>query len=130
MKVRTGFTFDDEQLRSVRAAIGRGGKATRKECLTFIDRAVRTALDAAPTPRRARVKPVTAADIVTSGEVARRAETVHARTYPGGCPQLCEACAKRLGIASETEEQRLRRVRNNIARKFGHQTIAIEVTRG
>lgn len=54
MKVRTGFNFDDGQLRTIRAAVGRGGVATRRECVTFIDRAVRDALAKAPDPRPAR----------------------------------------------------------------------------
>lgn len=56
MKVRAAFTFDDLALRTVRAAHGRGGKATRKECIVFIDRAVSEALKRAPDPKPARVK--------------------------------------------------------------------------
>lgn len=54
MKVRYAASFDELDLRTVRAAIGRGGKATRKECVVFIDRAVRAALKAAPDPKPAR----------------------------------------------------------------------------
>lgn len=58
MKVVTRFSFDEGQLRTIRAAHGRGGVATRKECQTFIDRAVRAALDEAPDPRpKRRPKP-------------------------------------------------------------------------
>lgn len=56
MKVRVAFSFDEVQLRTIRASIQRGGKATRKECVTFIDRAVRDALDKAPEPKRKPVK--------------------------------------------------------------------------
>jgi len=61
MKVRTVFTFEELQLRTIRAALGRGGKATRKECVTFIDRAVRAALDKAPEAKPARAKLLKAA---------------------------------------------------------------------
>jgi hypothetical protein len=68
-------------------------------------------------------KPMTTADLLRT--VAGR----HARTYPHGCPMLCEACATRLHItAPETEVERLRRVRRNIAAKYGHQ--GPEVRRG
>lgn len=56
MTVKTRFNFTDEEVRTIRAAIGRGGKATRKECVVFIDRAVRTALAAAPEPKRRQPK--------------------------------------------------------------------------
>jgi hypothetical protein len=56
MKVRFAVGFDEAQLRSIRASIGRGGKATRKECQVFIDRAVRLALDKAPEAKPVRVK--------------------------------------------------------------------------
>ena len=56
MKVRAAFNFTEDELRSIRAAHGRGGKATRKESVTFIDRAVRKALDDAPEPKATRVK--------------------------------------------------------------------------
>lgn len=57
MKVKTAFQFDEQQLRTIRASIGRGGKATRAESRIFIDRAVRKALDDAPEPKRvSRVK--------------------------------------------------------------------------
>lgn len=112
MKVKFLFSFDEPQLRQIRAAIGRGGVATRKECVVFIDRAVRAAIDAAPTPKRPRtISPADPIAIAAS----------HARAYPTGCPQLCAACVERLGTAHETDVERLRRVRANIARKFGHQ---------
>lgn len=122
MKVRTAFTLSDDDLRSIRAAHGRGGKATRKECLTFIDRAVRDAIQAAPTPKPARGARVTA------DSIAKNVEDLHARKYPTGCPSLCEACASRLGIANETEAERIARVRRTIERKFGH--VGTGVARG
>lgn len=56
MKVRAAFQFDEVQLRTIRASIGRGGRATRKECAVFINRAVSKALDAAPDPKPVRRK--------------------------------------------------------------------------
>lgn len=56
-----------------------------------------------------------------TAEVERR----HAAMYPGGCPMLCEACGARLGISHETEQERARRVRDNIARTFGHKTSGV-----
>lgn len=54
MKVRTAFDFSDAQLRTIRAAHGRGGIATRKESVIFIARAVEAALKAAPEAKPAR----------------------------------------------------------------------------
>jgi len=62
MKVIYKRGFDDLALRTVRAALGRGGRATRKECVLFIDRAIGTALAKAPEPRPARVKRPKVAD--------------------------------------------------------------------
>lgn len=81
MKVRAAFNFSDEQLRGIRAAHGRGGRATRKESLVFIDRAVNKALDAAPEPKAKRVKraktdpsarPVVATEQETTAAVQQR----------------------------------------------------------
>jgi hypothetical protein len=54
MKVNTSFAFSEEQLRTIRAALGRGGAATRKECRYFVERAVEFALKAAPEPKPKR----------------------------------------------------------------------------
>ena len=54
MKVNTGFVFTEDQLRTVRAALKRGGVATRKECRMFVTRAVEAALHAAPEPKPKR----------------------------------------------------------------------------
>lgn len=86
MKVCTAFQFDETQLRTVRAAHGRGGKATREECRTFIDRAIRTALDDAPTPKPARVKrekPTPVAPVVRD---ERKERDRIARAYGHGVP--------------------------------------------
>ncbi len=56
MRVNAAFDFPEPQLRSIRAALGRGGVATRKDCRVFILRAVEAALKAAPTPKAARRK--------------------------------------------------------------------------
>lgn len=133
MKVNNAFMFDETQLRTVRAAIGRGGKATRKECRVFIDRAIRSALDAAPEPKAKRRS---SADVALADGVdaAKRGDSdgmqaavarLHAKRYPNGCPNPCEACVKRLGIANETEAERIARVRRNIERKFGHKGTGV-----
>ena len=95
MKVRTAFEFDDVTLRTVRAAHGRGGKATRKECVTFIDRAVRAALRAAPDPKPAR-----------------------RRTEPPVAPMAVEPAPP------EDDAAVARRNRERIERKFGHGRFA------
>jgi hypothetical protein len=56
MRVNHAFEFSDDTLRTIRAALGRGGAATRKECRVFIARAVEAALKAAPTPKPKRAK--------------------------------------------------------------------------
>jgi len=58
MRIRVVFEFSETQLRTIRASYKRGGKATRKESSIFINRAVTTALDAAPEPAPARKKVV------------------------------------------------------------------------
>lgn len=82
MKVRCAFSFTDEQLRTVRAAHGRGGKATRKECMTFVDRAVAAAFKAAPEPRpvrKRRPKPEPPPPLAPLTDDEERAAAVAAR---------------------------------------------------
>lgn len=62
---------------------------------------------------------------IQQDDLKRAVEDKHARLYPDGCPMLCESCAMRLGIRNETEEQRCHRVRDAIARKFGHKTSGL-----
>lgn len=50
------FPFDEEMLRSIRAGLGRGGKATRKECREFIEVAVHAAIRRLPPPKRRKPK--------------------------------------------------------------------------
>lgn len=74
MKVVSRFSLDETALRTIRAAHGRGGVASRRECVTFIDRAVREALDKAPEPRPARkrvVKPAPVPPVVLTDEQER-----------------------------------------------------------
>lgn len=65
MKINLSITLDEAQLRSVRAAQGRGGKATRSDVRVFANRAIRAALDAAPAakPKRVRVAKVAPAPL-------------------------------------------------------------------
>lgn len=79
MKVRVVFELDDVALRTVRAAYNRRGKATRKESVLFINRAVAEALKAAPDPapvRKRRPKPAPAAPVAPLPEGAKEAETI------------------------------------------------------
>jgi hypothetical protein len=80
MRVRVVFDFSETQLRTIRASYKRGGKATRKESAIFINRAVATALDAAPEPRPARKKvkppPPPPPPVVLTEEGEREAERV------------------------------------------------------
>lgn len=52
--------LDDDQLRSVRAALGRGGKATRKDVSAWALRLLFDAVKGAPAPVRRQSKPVQA----------------------------------------------------------------------
>lgn len=54
MKVNCALELSDQDRRRVRAAIGRGGVATRKEIRIFAERAIRGALAAAPEPKPKR----------------------------------------------------------------------------
>lgn len=56
MVIRWMVNLSEDELRTIRAAVGRGGKATRNECRIFIDRAVRKALHDAPEPKPKRMK--------------------------------------------------------------------------
>jgi hypothetical protein len=55
MKVNISLELDDERLRRIRAALGRGGTATRSEVRVWVDRLVQGGLRAAPEPKRRRV---------------------------------------------------------------------------
>lgn len=96
MKVRYAVNLEEHDLRSIRAAIGCGGKATRKECVTFIDRAVRKAIKDAPDPKPARTRQPKPAPAVKTVETP------------------------------EQEHERLSAERDSIARKFGHQTTGMQ----
>lgn len=50
------FAFDEDMLRSVRAGVGRGGKATRKEVREFVEVAVHAAIRRLPPPKRRKPK--------------------------------------------------------------------------
>ena len=70
MKVRLAFEFDEDRLRTIRALLGRGGRATRKECVYFVERTVRDTLAKAPPPRAKRrrvVKRETPPGLVATG---------------------------------------------------------------
>lgn len=54
MKINLSLDVTDQDRRTVRAAIGRGGVATRKEIRIFAERAIRGALAAAPEPKPRR----------------------------------------------------------------------------
>lgn len=103
MKVRYAVNFEEHDLRTIRAAIGRGGKATRKECAIFIDRAVRDAVKRAPEPKPARAK-------------TPKTEKPMTRQLTDETP--------------EQERARLSAERDRIARQFGHQTSGKAVARG
>ena len=55
MNVTVKLALTETDRRTIRAAMGRGGQATRSDVRTFVDRAYREALGAAPEPKRARV---------------------------------------------------------------------------
>jgi hypothetical protein len=79
MKVRVVCELTDVALRTVRASYKRGGKATRRESVLFINRAVAEALKAAPEPkpaRRPRPKPEPPAPPVEVPEGSKEAETI------------------------------------------------------
>lgn len=77
MKVRAAWDFTEHQLRTIRASYRRGGKATRKETVLFINRAVAEALQKAPDPapaRRRQPKPepkAAPAPLTEAGELAQ-----------------------------------------------------------
>lgn len=56
MKTNIAFDFSELDRRTVRAALKRGGMATRKELRIFVDRAIRDALAKAPEPKPKRQK--------------------------------------------------------------------------
>lgn len=91
MKVRVVFELDDVALRTVRASYKRGGKATRKESVLFINRAVAEALKAAPEPapaRRPRPKPEPPAPVVPLTEDAELARAKAVRDKIRGLYRL------------------------------------------
>lgn len=56
MRVILKLDLTDDQLRSIRAGDGRGGRATRKEAATFAEGWVRAGLSKLPPPKRRRPK--------------------------------------------------------------------------
>lgn len=49
--------------------------------------------------------------------IREQVEREHAQRYPDGCPTLCEACVRRLGL---TDTEVARRNRDRIAHLFKH----------
>jgi hypothetical protein len=56
MKINHSLDLTDTDRARVRAAIGRGGLATRKEIRIFVDRAIRAAIASTPDPKPRRQK--------------------------------------------------------------------------
>lgn len=56
MKANFSLDFTELDRRTVRASVGRGGQATRKELRIFVERAIRAALHNAPEPKPKRQK--------------------------------------------------------------------------
>jgi pyruvate/2-oxoglutarate dehydrogenase complex dihydrolipoamide acyltransferase (E2) component len=56
MKIVLTLTMDEPQLRRVRTATGRGGKATRADVRIWASRVLQEALQEAPTPKLRRPK--------------------------------------------------------------------------
>lgn len=60
MKTNVSIRMTDDDRARVRAALGRGGLATREEIRIFVDRAIVRALAQTPEPKRRRPKPAPA----------------------------------------------------------------------
>lgn len=116
MKVRTAFTFEDRTLRTIRAALGRGGVATRKDCVTFIERAVAQALAGAPTPKPARTKRPTPVVTKVAEPVVPQTEEEQATAARRSGSERCMQSEKR--CCSKTDLWYHSRVR---AFRDGHQ---------
>lgn len=71
MNVTVKLYLSDEDRRKVRAALGRGGMATRSETRIFAQHAYATALGGAPEPKVRRAKAVP--DAKVSADTARQA---------------------------------------------------------
>lgn len=54
MRINLPLELTDTERRTVRAALGRGGVATRKEIRVFAEHAIRSAISAAPAPKPVR----------------------------------------------------------------------------
>jgi hypothetical protein len=83
MTVTLRLDLSETVLRSIRAADGRGGRATRKEARAFAEVAVRVAVDRLPPPKVRRPKVVDVdrrAGLVASGaETPAELRDVNAR---------------------------------------------------
>ena len=78
MKVNIGLVLNDDQLRTIRAALGRGGVATRKECRYFVERAIEAAFKKAPEPKPKR-RPVPKKVVVVPPVVTEDEEIIEGR---------------------------------------------------
>jgi hypothetical protein len=70
VKVHLSLELDDERLRRIRAALGRGGPATRKEVRAWAQRLLDDGLARAPEPKRRRVRPEPVATLEPEPDIA------------------------------------------------------------
>jgi len=112
VRVNLSLELTDHDRRTVRATIGRGGVATRKEIRIFAERAIRGAIAAAPEPKRSRRKALEVEPVVDGrylgshvwdpspealARVARLAarKELELRQQAASDDTICELCRRR-----------------------------------
>ena len=92
MTINLKLDLNEDQLRRVRAAHGRGGKATRNECRVWLNRLIAAGIIALPEPKVRGRKPGEEPQAVTRA----RAKAAERRERAEAAPDeaLCRHCRK------------------------------------
>jgi len=93
MRVNVTIVMDEEQLRRVRATVGRGGRATRDEVRIWLQRVMQVALTHAPEPKRRRVKAAAPPPAVV--DTTRAPALPEVESAPVTDETRCRHCARR-----------------------------------
>lgn len=94
MRINLTVVLDEEQLRRVRATVGRGGRATREECRIWLQRVMQIALQHAPEPKRRRAK-VAAPAAPAVVDSAREPALPEVESAPVTDETRCRHCKRR-----------------------------------
>lgn len=94
MTINLKLQFTEDQLRRVRAAHGRGGKATRNECRVWLNRIIAAGVQGLPEPKRRGRQP--APDYVPQAVTRAREKAAERRKAAEDAPDeaICHNCRR------------------------------------